>query len=67
MRATYRRISYQIEDVGEGMRQWSFEPPEGARQTARVRGEAWWATTVVRRAIDIWHLMNRGSRVSKAA
>jgi hypothetical protein len=64
MRASYRGISYEIEQLDSGMWQWSFQPSAGARQAGRVRGGARWAHTVARRAIDIWHLMNRSSQAA---
>jgi hypothetical protein len=64
MQASYQGISYQIEEAGNSIWQWSFQPPTGARQSGRVRGEVRWAETVVRRAINIWHLMNRGSQAA---
>jgi len=62
--AMYQGVQYQIEELNKGEWQWSFQPPTGPRQSGRARGERRWAVTVVRRAIDIWHLMNRTSQVA---
>jgi hypothetical protein len=56
--ASHHGIAYEIEKIGEAQWRWSFLPPVGPRRTGRVRGRFEWATTVVTRAIEIWHLMN---------
>lgn len=60
--ALHEGIQYQITEIRSGEWQWSFTPPAGASRSGRVVGEFEWAVTVVRRAIDVWHLMNRGDR-----
>jgi hypothetical protein len=62
--AIYQGVQYQIEELSKGEWQWSFQPPKGPRQSGRARGESRWAVTVVQRAIDIWHLMNRASQAA---
>jgi hypothetical protein len=62
--ATYRGVQYQLEELTKADWQWSFQPSTGPRQSGRARGERRWAVTVVRRAIDIWHLMNRSSQAA---
>jgi hypothetical protein len=59
VQAFHKGIQYELEEVRSGEWRWSFTPPTGARRAGRVIGEMEWATVVVRRAIDIWHLMNR--------
>ncbi len=54
----HRGIRYKIEAHGGGW-QWSFTPPLGPTCSGRVAGDLEWAITVARRAIDVWHLMNR--------
>jgi hypothetical protein len=63
-KAIYQGVQYQIEELSKGEWEWSFQPPTGRRQSGRARGERRWAVIVVRRAIDIWHLMNRTSQVA---
>ena len=58
--ALHQGIQYQITEVRFGEWQWSFTPPVGKARSGRVVGELQWAVTVTRRAIDVWHLMNRG-------
>jgi hypothetical protein len=60
--ATHRGISYKIAEARGGGWQWSFTPPVGPSRSGRVTGDIEWAATVVRRAIDVWRLMNRGGR-----
>jgi hypothetical protein len=60
--ASYRGIQYKLIETDKGEWQWSFQPPAGPRQAGRVVGLPRYAMTVVRRAIDVWHLMNRGDR-----
>lgn len=64
--ALHKGIQYRLEEVAAGEWRWSFTPPEGKERTGRVRGEYPFALTVVRRGIDVWHLMNRGDQ-SRAA
>ena len=59
--ALHRGMQYQITELRSGEWQWSFMPPFGAVRAGRVTGEFQWAVTVVRRAIDVWHLMNRSA------
>jgi hypothetical protein len=53
-------IQYEISASRPGEWQWSLTPPKGARRTGRVVGDYQWAVVVARRAIEVWHLMNRG-------
>ena len=62
--AMYQGIQFQIVELGKGDWQWSFQPATGPRQSGRARGERGWAVTVVRRAIDIWYLMNRSTHAA---
>ncbi len=64
--ALHKGIQYTLDDVAPGEWHWSFAPPQGPARSGRVRGEYQFALTVVRRGIDVWHLMNRGGR-SRAA
>jgi hypothetical protein len=63
--ASHKGIQYMLEEVAPGEWRWSFAPPNGPARSGRVRGEYQFALTVVRRGINVWHLMNRGQ--SKAA
>ena len=58
--ALHRGVQYEMSEVVPGQWQWAFAPPTGPRRSGRVQGEFQFALTVVRRAIDVWHLMNRG-------
>ncbi len=60
--ASHRGIQYKITAARGGGWQWSFTPPVGPSHSGRVAGDIEWAVTVARRAIDVWHLMNRGGR-----
>jgi hypothetical protein len=60
--ASHQGIQYELAEVQPGHWRWAFVPPVGARRTGRVVGTQEWAFTVVQRAIDVWHLMNRGVR-----
>jgi len=60
--ASHRGIQYKIIKARDGGWQWSFTPPVGPSCSGRVAGDIAWAVTVARRAIDVWHLMNRGRR-----
>ena len=62
MDARHRGIPYQITEIRPGEWRWSFTPPAGSARAGRVIGAFEWAATVVRRAIDVWFLMNRGGR-----
>jgi hypothetical protein len=64
--ALHKAIQYRLEEVVPGEWHWSFAPPKGLARSGRVRGQYQFAQTVVRRAIDIWHLMNRDEQ-SKVA
>jgi len=57
--AVYQGIQYEITEVGDGQWRWEFVPPHGPRRIGRAIGTPEWAFTVVRRAIQVWHLMNR--------
>jgi hypothetical protein len=59
--ASYGGIEYKITEARGGW-QWSFIPPFGPIRSGRVTGDIEWAVTVARRAIDVWHLMNRHGR-----
>ena len=59
---SYRGISYELVETNSGAWSWSFAPPTGSRRSGRVVGEQQWALVVVQRAIEVWHLMNRGDR-----
>jgi hypothetical protein len=65
--ASHRGIRYEIEEIRSGEWQWSFLPPTGARRAGRLMGEHEWAITVARRAIEVWHLMNREPPVRTGA
>jgi hypothetical protein len=64
--AVHKGIQYTLEEADDRQWQWSFTPPKGPSRSGRVRGEYQFALTVVRRGIDIWHLMNRDDQ-SRAA
>ena len=64
--ALHKGIQYALEEVSSGEWLWSFTPPKGPPRSGRVRGQYQFALTVVRRGIDVWHLMNRDAQ-SKAA
>ena len=64
--ALHRGIQYTLDEVARGEWHWSFAPPKGPARSGRVRGPYRFALTVVRRGIDVWHLMNRDDH-SKAA
>ena len=57
--ALHQAIQYQITEIRTREWRWSFTPPTGPGRSGHVVGEFEWAVTVVRRAIDVWHLMNR--------
>ena len=57
--ALHHGIQYQIKEIRSGEWRWSFKPPMGSQRSGRVTGELAWARTVVQRAIEVWHLMNR--------
>jgi hypothetical protein len=57
--ALHDGIQYEVTEVRPGEWQWSFKPPNGANRMGRVVGDYQWAVVVARRAIDVWHLMNR--------
>jgi hypothetical protein len=61
---SYRGISYELVETSPGAWSWSFAPPTGSRRSGRVVGEQQWAFVVVQRAIEVWHLMNRGDRAA---
>jgi hypothetical protein len=67
IRAAHRGISYQVSRGRSGAWLWSFAPPSGKPCTGRVMGEPEFATIVVRRAIDVWLLMNPGVAIVEAA
>jgi hypothetical protein len=60
--ATYQDIQHELAEIRKGEWRWSFTPPTGAPRTGRVVGEYMFAVGVVRRAIEVWHLMNRQDR-----
>jgi hypothetical protein len=60
--ASHEGISFELVEIRPGEWRWAFSPPAGARRSGRVHGEQQWAFTVVRRAIEVWHLMNRTER-----
>jgi hypothetical protein len=60
--ASHEGISFELIETRPGEWSWTFLPPAGARRTGRVVGDQQWAFTVVRRAIEVWHLMNRTDR-----
>jgi hypothetical protein len=62
VQTAHRGILYKIAEARGGGWQWSFTPPAGPSCSGRVAGDLEWAITVARRAIDVWHLMNRGGR-----
>jgi hypothetical protein len=64
--ASYQDIQYELEEVRSGEWRWSFTPPTGARRTGRVLGEYGFVLSVVQRAIEVWHLMNRQDRPQAA-
>ena len=64
--ALHKGIQYTLEEVARDEWQWSFAPPQGPSRTGRVRGQYQFALSVVRRGIDVWHLMNRDAQ-SEAA
>jgi hypothetical protein len=64
--ASHQGIQYQLEEVRNGEWRWSFAPPTGARRTGRVVGRPEWAITVVHRAIDVWHMMNKPQQPAAA-
>lgn len=64
--AVHKGIQYTLEKAGDRQWRWSFTPPKGSSRSGRVRGEYQFALTVVRRGIDVWHLMNRDDQ-SRAA
>jgi hypothetical protein len=64
--ASHQGIQYQLEEIRDGEWRWSFTPPTGARRTGRVVGGSEWAVTVVQRAIDVWHMMNRPRQTAAA-
>ena len=64
--AQHNGIQYELTELSSGEWQWCFKPPSGPRCTGRVRAEIFFAHTVARRSIDVWHLMNP-SRHSEAA
>ena len=59
VQASHQGISFEVIETGPGEWSWAFLPPDGRRRTGRVVGEQQWVFTVVRRAIEVWHLMNR--------
>jgi hypothetical protein len=59
---SYRGISYELVETAPGAWSWSFSPPTGSRRSGRVTGQQQWAFVVVQRAIEVWHLMNRGEQ-----
>jgi hypothetical protein len=63
---SHRGIQYELTEVRSGEWRWSFRPPTGATRTGRVIGDQAWARTVVRRAIEVWHLMNDADRPQPA-
>jgi hypothetical protein len=60
--ASHRGIQYKITAARGGGWRWSFTPPVGPSHSGQVAGDIAWAVTVARRAIDVWHLMNRRGR-----
>lgn len=60
--ASHQGITFELVETGPDSWGWSFAPPTGVRRSGRVVGEQEWAFTVARRAIEVWHLMNRGDR-----
>jgi hypothetical protein len=56
--ALHRGIRYELSEARPGEWRWSFVPPKGPRRSGRVRGKFQFAVSVVRRAIEVWHLMN---------
>lgn len=64
MYALHDGIQYEIEEIRSGEWRWSFTPPGGPRRSGRVVGELAWATTVARRAIEVWNLMNRAPQAA---
>ena len=64
--ASHRGIQYKLSEIGEDEWRWAFTPPSGPPRSGIVEGEYGFALTVVRRAIEVWHLMNR-SHQSEAA
>jgi hypothetical protein len=65
VQASYQGISYELSKTRDGQWRWTFIPPTGPSRSGRVRGELSFAQSVVRRAIDVWRLMNRS--VNEAA
>jgi hypothetical protein len=66
VQASHQDIQYEIEQIRAGEWRWSFQPPTGSRCGGRVIGEPEWAMTVARRAIEVWHLMNKDERPKAA-
>ena len=56
--ALHQGIQYELEEVRPGEWRWSVTPPEGKPKSGVVRGGYVFAVSVVRRAIEVWHLMN---------
>ncbi len=56
--ALHQGIQYTLEETAPGEWAWSFAPPNGSRRAGRVRGGYRFALSVVRRGIEVWHLMN---------
>lgn len=66
MYASHQGIQYELSESSTGEWQWAFTPPTGPRRSGRVQGEFQFAVTVIQRAIEVWHLMNRNGK-SEAA
>jgi hypothetical protein len=64
--ALHQGIRYELSEARPGEWRWSFVPPKGPPQSGRVRGKFQFAVSVVRRAIEVWYLMNPDER-SRAA
>ena len=64
--AAHKGVPYTLEEAGDHQWRWSFTPPQGPSRSGQVKGEYQFALTVVRRGIDVWHLMNRNDQ-SRAA
>jgi hypothetical protein len=64
--ATHQGIEYELRQVRDGEWEWSFVPPVGPARKGRVVGDPQWTTVVVKRAIEVWKLMNQGSRPAAA-
>lgn len=64
--ASHQGISYELVETRPGEWRWSFTPRTGKPRVGRVVAEQQFAFTVVQRAIEVWHQMNRTQETQAA-